>query len=659
MVQQVNYEVQVQQSGRWSIHARFAGHQKEGAVEEAKQLDQLPNVEAVKVVKEVYDTDQGFHNEFIVYKSAGMKSSVAQEAEKVSGGHSGPMQREETWLRPGGDEAEDMGGDFDAAPARAASKGAKRGKKKKASSLTSIVVKLLLVVLFSLCLAAMFAWLAAELFGGTKLFGIRIVGNAESNMLIGVFIITFLTSVTGMAVTVMKGERLDTSRRRGGFFSGRARPKAAARKDAAPAKKPAAPAAAQPTPTTDALDRLDEAMKGVGDYKLDEAAKAAEDQAVSERLQAQLSKDKPADEEKAATRGFVLDAQTQAKPAAEAEPPPLSPQAQQQKTYVMNFLSKGLGGNIDKKKLDNFNKFGVNLFLAGACEVLAQNKGLDLLSRSRILGEGVQVMGFKKSHAASFADRYEEYLMADARYMQMFQAGRNAMNIYASDETAAPKLLENAIAEWNKPKQREAQAGPVTVLFTDIAGSTAMTQTLGDAGAQQVVRAHNRIVREALSACAGKEIKHTGDGIMASFAKTSDGVDASIQMQREVVVHNQHNPNLPLHLKIGINAGEPIAEDNDLFGTTVQLSARIVDKAKADQIFVSEIVRGICAGKNYKFINRGGFPMKGFGDDVILYEVVWNEAMAGQAAAAASQGQGRNFAPVQQQRPAAQGAKPA
>jgi len=656
MVQTVNYEVQVQQNGRWSIHARFGGHQKDGAVEEAKQLDQLPNVEAVKVIKEVYDTEQGFHNEFIVYKSAGLKSGVAQEVEKVSGGSSGPAQREETWLRHHDEEEE--GEDIDAAPARAAARGGKKGRKKKGSSLTTVITKLLLVVLFSICLAAMFAWLAAELFGGTKLFGIRIVGNAESNMLIGVFILTFLTSATAMTVTVMKGESLETGARRKSFSGGaKARPAA----QATAAKKPAVATTGQPAPSPDALERLDEAMKGVGEYKLDDASKAAEDKAITDRLQAELNKGKeqPAEEEKSTARGFVLDAQTHAKPAAELEPPPLPPHAQQQKAYVMSFLSKGLGGAIDKQKLDNFNKFGVNLFLAGACEVLAQNKNVDILSRSRILGDAVQVMGFKKSHAASFADRYEEYLMADARYMQMFQAGRNAMNIYATDETAAPKLLENALADWNKPKQREAQAGPVTVLFTDIAGSTAMTQTLGDAGAQQVVRAHNRIVREALSANAGKEIKHTGDGIMASFAKTSDGVDAAIQMQREVAIHNQHNPNLPLHLKIGLNAGEPIAEDNDLFGTTVQLSARIVDKAKADQIFVSEIVRGICAGKQYKFINRGGFPMKGFGDDVILYEVVWNEAMAAQAAAAGGQGQARNFAPAQQPQPAAQGAKPA
>ncbi|MBT3306019.1 MAG: adenylate/guanylate cyclase domain-containing protein, partial [Alphaproteobacteria bacterium] len=198
----------------------------------------------------------------------------------------------------------------------------------------------------------------------------------------------------------------------------------------------------------------------------------------------------------------------------------------------------------------------------------------------------------------------------------------------STEEGAGPRLLDNALEEWNKPKQKEEDSGPVTVLFTDIAGSTAMTQALGDAGAQQVVRIHNRVVREALSAHAGREVKHTGDGIMASFAKTSDSVDAAIQMQVETMKHNQAEPDLPLHLKIGMNAGEPIAEDNDLFGTVVQLSARIVDKASADEIYVSEIVRGICAGKSYKFKNLGGFPMKGFGDDITLFEVIWNENQA-------------------------------
>jgi class 3 adenylate cyclase len=91
------------------------------------------------------------------------------------------------------------------------------------------------------------------------------------------------------------------------------------------------------------------------------------------------------------------------------------------------------------------------------------------------------------------------------------------------------------------------------------------------------------------------------------------------------MVHNEANPDLPVHIKIGINAGEPIAEDDDLFGTTVQLAARITDKAQSEEIFVSEIVRGICAGKSLKFTSRGGYDMKGFGEPINLYEVVWRQ----------------------------------
>ena len=96
-------------------------------------------------------------------------------------------------------------------------------------------------------------------------------------------------------------------------------------------------------------------------------------------------------------------------------------------------------------------------------------------------------------------------------------------------------------------------------------------------------------------------------------------------MQMETMKHNQVNPALPLHLKIGINTGEPISEDDDLFGTVVQLSARIVDKATADKIYVSETVYGMCAGKSYEFKNLGGFTMKGFENDPTLYEVVWDK----------------------------------
>ena len=631
MVQEVNYEVLVEQGGRWSIHARYDSHEKEDAVNEGRQLDKLPSVDSVKVVKEVYDTEREIHNEFIVFKSGNLKPAGKDKGggKKISGDASSAPKSggSDTWLKGGSkDDAPDI------------PKGGQSRQNKKSSTLTTIIVKMLMVLLFSVIIAGGAGMMIDGLLGGTRLFGIHIVGNAQSNLLISVFTLTFLISAVGLAKTLMRGENLEQASRRrdegrrarGAKLAQKAREKTA--KPKAPKEPPGASKAKEEARKTQA--ELDKAMKGVEDFEVkqvadpeseDPADMVKENEDITDRLQAELNKDKPKPEDEKDQSDEDPDAQTNDKP----DPAPadgLTPEEEQQKAYMLKFLNKGLEGSQgDLAKMDNFNKFGVNLYLSGACEVLSNKQNLNALASSRILSDSVQVMGFKKSHASSFADRYEEYLMADSRYMQMFQAGRNAINIYSTDEGSGPRLLDNALTEWNKPKQREEDIGPVTVLFTDIAGSTAMTQALGDAGAQKVVRAHNRVVREALSAFAGREVKHTGDGIMASFAKTSDSVDAAIQMQRETMKYNLAEPDLPMHLKIGMNAGEPIAEDNDLFGTVVQLSARIVDKASADQIFVSEIVRGICAGKSFNFKNIGEFPMKGFGDDITLFEVIWNE----------------------------------
>ena len=149
---------------------------------------------------------------------------------------------------------------------------------------------------------------------------------------------------------------------------------------------------------------------------------------------------------------------------------------------------------------------------------------------------------------------------------------------------------------------------------------------------------------------------------MASFPTTSNAVESAIFMQRVTGTHNAANPELPLNLKIGINAGEPIAEDDDLFGTTVQLAARIVDKAVKGEILVSEIVRGICAGKELRFSNRGAFEMKGFADPVTLYQVELGDRATATATAAATpeaQDAGGVEAPAAAPEPAAQTAETA
>ena len=181
------------------------------------------------------------------------------------------------------------------------------------------------------------------------------------------------------------------------------------------------------------------------------------------------------------------------------------------------------------------------------------------------------------------------------------------------------------------PATPHIAANMYTIFFTDMESSTATTQRLGDEKAQELVRAHNAIVREALGAHGGNEIKHTGDGIMASFPSASSALECAIAIQRAVAALRQAQDDhaeqveARLNVRIGLNAGEPIAEDQDLFGTAVQLARRICDQAAPDEILASNVVRELAAGKGFLFSDRGEVVPKGFDEAVRLYEVRWQE----------------------------------
>jgi class 3 adenylate cyclase/pimeloyl-ACP methyl ester carboxylesterase len=175
------------------------------------------------------------------------------------------------------------------------------------------------------------------------------------------------------------------------------------------------------------------------------------------------------------------------------------------------------------------------------------------------------------------------------------------------------------------PAPEQPSGGLVTILFTDIESSTALRQQLGDAKAQELVRAHNAIVRGALKGHGGSEIKHTGDGIMASFPSALGALECAVAIQRGVADYVAAHPEAPLGVYVGLNAGEPIAEERDLFGTSVDLARRLCDEAGPGEILVADVVRQLAAGKEFLFSDRGAAALKGFEDPVRLYEVRWRE----------------------------------
>ncbi len=163
------------------------------------------------------------------------------------------------------------------------------------------------------------------------------------------------------------------------------------------------------------------------------------------------------------------------------------------------------------------------------------------------------------------------------------------------------------------------------ILFTDVCGSVAQTHQLGDDGHMQLLREHNAIVRSELIAHDGREVKHTGDGIMASFTSIVEAVDFAVAVQRRIDSRNE-NADVPFHLSIGISAGEPVTDDHDdLFGAAVQLAARLCAVAEPGAIAVSVGVRELCLGKPFRFDDRGHVELKGLPEPTQSYGVCWRD----------------------------------
>lgn len=168
--------------------------------------------------------------------------------------------------------------------------------------------------------------------------------------------------------------------------------------------------------------------------------------------------------------------------------------------------------------------------------------------------------------------------------------------------------------------------GTRTVLFTDIVGSTAITQRLGDEASFRLVSIHDEIVRKAIATAGGREVKHTGDGIMAVFLSTVSALNCAVEIQREFDRHCRECPDLAFQVRIGAATGEPVEHHRDFFGATVQLAARLCASAEPHEIVVSNVVADLCIGKGIRFDEPRTLELKGFDQPVSTRRVHWTAA---------------------------------
>jgi len=205
------------------------------------------------------------------------------------------------------------------------------------------------------------------------------------------------------------------------------------------------------------------------------------------------------------------------------------------------------------------------------------------------------------------------------------------MNASSSTEPRAPVRAE-VLRESEQLDPRDAVAlderssidGLLALLVTDLEGFTALVQRLGDRDACSVMGAHNRLLRECLRANRGREVTHTGDGVIAAFRSVSAALETASEVQRSFAAHTRANPRAPLRARIGVHVGEPLPYDGRLFGTCVNTAVRVCAAAPAECVLVTDLAWQCAAGSAFRFADHSQVALKGLREPMQLHELLWH-----------------------------------
>jgi class 3 adenylate cyclase len=185
---------------------------------------------------------------------------------------------------------------------------------------------------------------------------------------------------------------------------------------------------------------------------------------------------------------------------------------------------------------------------------------------------------------------------------------------------------DNVLRFLGKINDPVDDAGPTspfrTILFSDLEGSTALLQAAGETAFMTLLTEHDQIIRRALVTSRGREVKHTGDGIMASFDDVSDALRCALATQAGFEARTREGGTPELRVRIGMAAGEPVDHNDDLFGSSVNLASRICDAADAGHTLVSDVVHDLGIERGFLLQEADSRALKGFAEPTRVFELL-------------------------------------
>jgi pilus assembly protein CpaF len=300
--------------------------------------------------------------------------------------------------------------------------------------------------------------------------------------------------------------------------------------------------------------------------------------------------------------------------------------------------SSGYVGMLPTVRMEGAGPVGATRRIQAVIESIITRRGLNLRLATAITEafEGAELKSSeysaqqkisKESASRELRQAVDAGLLQTVRYPQGeagFRASQGLLREVAEGlgqpVSASVPLSSDTIISSLAAGQTE---GTVTVMFTDVEGSTHLMSTRGFTESHEVMKALEAIVDSKVADHAGRRIKGTGDGFMISFGSARHGVDCAIEIQKAVEEFNKEDPSRKVKIRIGLNTGEVIEEAGDIFGAAVNVAARVAGKARGGEILISEVVRQLVGPvAEIRFEYRGRYKLKGFPDRWRLHQVI-------------------------------------
>lgn len=615
------YELHVAESGRWHLQERFRGTQKDEAVEEAKRQFASPSIEAVRVILEKYDETEQLFKQRTIYRQSKQKVAppvnapvAAPPPRRIAAPpRVAPVSRT-AQARPLGTAASVL------ASSSPPPKPAAAPEEEVGPSLAS---RLMMSGLIALVLSGLGVLLLTGVLGGEN-------GPLASVDPLFIYLLTVLVFAAAFWISLQMFSRT------GGRRTARA---PVEDETVTPEATPTTAQTQQASATSASGGEAAQPISAAEQARFDAAQKAIEERGLAAmNLGGSASAEgsaplPPAPGAPVAAAVSPVETAAEVKTPAEKAEPSATPF---NGDYLLTFLRDSLvhpsmqpfTGN----GLDGRNRFACHLFMLGAAEaVLAKTKG-SAKELPLLIAGALGALGTTADRAGTFLSRVADY-HRDEKFSKAIEAGRAAMVARLQKGGGETDKLGTALETWNGVNEAAQKTLDIAILFTDLVASVATTQRIGEEQAMRLVQNHNQIVAVALKRNRGHQVKHTGDGIMAVFPRVADGLAAAVDIQRQCQEHNQVTPGEQIQLRIGLSAGQPVQENNDYFGTIVQLSARLSSLGEpgdihCDAVFADYVKENAVAPLSTPF----DVPLKGFAQQQTVYRVEWqNDAPIAEA----------------------------